>query len=162
MAWTTVKKKCWMPKEKNMSRYIVQMWIKVKTNMTQLVMHPISRLMPSYVKNATPKQWLAWMAVWPALTVVIQNVDDWQTADRINNGVVWPIRRLDTKRFLSADGRSSVIAPRQLLLHCSTTVHPWTYALLSVSVPDSTLPIPSLQSYYSQSLDIYATMRPRH
>ena len=28
------------------------------------------------------------------------------------------------------------------------TVHPWTYALLSVSVPDSTLPIPSLESYY--------------
>ena len=43
---------------------------------------------------------------------------------------------------------SSATAPRQLLLHCSTTCHPWQYALLSVSVPDSTLPIPSLESYH--------------
>ena len=65
---------------------------------------------------------------------------------------------------------ASTIVPRQLLLHCSrslfqtrlyrfhpcnrTTVHPWTYALFSVSVPDSTLPIPSLQSYCRPSLDI--------
>ena len=41
-----------------------------------------------------------------------------------------------------ADTSSAFIAPRQLLLRCPTTVHPWTYAL----------------SYYRPSMDMCVTL----